>query len=525
MMLLPDYEAHIPPWTPQQLQMFMRSYDKREFALFCEPRTGKSKPIVDTCAYHFEHRHTTSPLPITGVLIIAWPNGVHAGWIYDAFPDNMPERIPWRGFIYRADKFSQVGVQADFEQFLHFPGLAVFTINAEALPSETCRKAIGRFLTTRKKVGLVADESSFMVGANNRRTKICYNLSQKPHIQFKRILDGTPAADGGPFDYFTQLRFMNPAILGITTNSEFRQKYAEWEVKVNHNTMKSYPSIALDDDGNPKFRNIEELQDKIAGVSYRVTFAECFSTPRKVYQKRYFELGDEQRRLYRQAQEEMRVELRGATLDINGALARMTRLQQICSNYFPEVKQGRLHDACEGEGCDACDGGVIITKRPAQQIETVNPRLEALRAELRYGKPSIVWCRFRQDAADVYALGQELNLNPHRYDGTVNNDMKRHALDEFQGGRSQLFVGNQRSAGRGIPLWKAAGHIYYSNTFSLRDRLQSEDRAEIGHRTVGTFVVDILAENSIDDGAIIPALRAKMDVSTYVMRDPARLWI
>lgn len=520
---LPNYELKQPFWTPQQEECFALSYDKREFALFMEPRCGKSKPVVDTACYQYETKD--SPLHINGVIIVAYPNGVHAGWIKDAFPENVPDRIPWKGFIWNSAKTKNKSYKADYVELARFQGLAVLAVNAEAVTSDTTKRAIDYFLRHRGRVALVADESSFMVTANAQRTKYMDWLSKRPEIRWKRILDGTPAGDNGPFDYFTQIRFLNRAILGITTNAEFKARYAEWEVKINHNTGRSYPKIKEDADGRPIFRNMDDLWRRLDPISYRATFAQCFNTPRKVYQKRYFELDPVQRRVYDELRDAQETELKGIKLSTPEAIVRMTRLQQIASNYFPETRVAALHDDCGGEGCDRCDGGVVITKTAPRQIAKVNPRLMALKEELRPGRQLIVWCKFRQDAADVAALAAAQGLRAIRYDGSTSADQKQEAKDGFQAGRYDMLIGNQRSAGRGIPLWKAYGHVYYSNAFSLRDRQQSEDRAEIAHRTVGTSVVDLIAIDTIDDQAIIPALRAKMDVATYVMRDPKRIWI
>lgn len=519
----PKYELKQPFWTPQQQESFELSYDKREFALFMEPRCGKSKPIVDTVCYQFEN--PSSPLHVTGVIIVAWPNGVHAGWIKDAFPDNVPDRIPWKGFIWNSAKTSTKAYKNEFVELSRFEGLAVFAINAEAVITAAGRKAIDYFMRARRRIALVADESSFMASPGVQRTKYMDALSKRPEIRLIRILDGTPVGDNGPFDYFTQIRFLNRAILGITTNEEFKAKYAEWEVRINHKTNVPYPVLKTDADGKPAFRNMDDLWRRINPISYRATYAQCFNTPRKVYQKRYFELEPEQRRAYNELRDEFETVIKGVRLSTPQAIVRMMRLQQIASNYMPETREGRLHDDCAGNGCDLCDGGVVIQRTPPQPIAKTNPRLAALKEELRPGRQLIVWCRFRQDAADVARLVDEMGLRGVRYDGSTTAAHKQEAKDGFQAGRYDVFIGNQRSAGRGIPLWKAYGHVFYSNTFSFRDRTQAEDRAEIGHRTVGTSVVDLVALDTIDELAILPALRAKLDVVTYIMQDPKRKWI
>lgn len=513
-----------PFWTLEQQECFIKTALMQEAALFMEPRCGKSAPIVNTGALLYKHR--SHALHTNAVLIVAWPNGVHSGWIKEAFPENMPKDVPWMGMIWRSNKAGTKHYAAQLEALCNFKGLAVLAVNAEAIVSETCRKAIAKFYTARKRLGLVADESSFMTGANNRRTKIMDNLSKRPEFKWKRILDGTPAGDNGPFDYFTQIRFLNRAIFGFTLNSEFKARYAEWDIKINHGTGQRYPVMQTNEDGSPKFRNMEELWGKIDPISYRATFAQCFNVPKQVFQNRRFELTKLQRAFYDDLAENLQAELAdGTKLTVNNVLTKGMRLQQVTSNYFPSITSASIHPPCDGEGCEHCQDGLILHKSDPKPIDPLrNPRLEAFKQEIRTDRQYIVWCKFRQDAEDTWAAAAQLGMNPVRYDGSIDAIAKENNKSEFQAGRAGVIVCNERSAARGIPLWKAYGHIWYSHAYSLRDRLQAEQRSEIAHRKVGTSVVNLVAEDTIDDLGILPALRAKLDVATFVMRDPTRKW-
>lgn len=559
-------------WTVQQHECFVKTCPLPLAAILMDPRTGKSKPIVDTACYHYER--PSSPLHCLGVLIIAWPAGVHRQWITDAFPENVPDRIPWKGFIWRSALWDRKYVQKAFDELLAFKGLAVLSVNAEALVSEDCRKAITRFLKARKRVGAVADEASFMVTADSKRQRVMYNISKQPEIVWKRILDGTPVARMGPLDYFTLIRWLSPTILGHTTSITFRNHFAEMDtegdwvyrtakqkafpemydraIRSGHDPdeaetiadteahklatkrpgAKFWPVFVKDEEtGLPKFKNMDELWAKLDPITYRATFEQCFNTPRKIFQKHYFQLTDEQRRVYTSLRDEYKAELvNGDLIEVNHHLTRVLRLQQIASNYFPATKGIANHESCHGAGCEECEWlGVVEVTTPMRVIDHKhNPRLNALRQELSHGNPTIIWARFRQDIDQIVELCEELKLDPVRYDGAVKPAAQAKAKDDFQAGKSRAFCAScsfTSGATRGIPLWKASGHVFYSNSFSWRTREQAEQRAEIKHRTVGTSVVDLVAEDTVDDTLIIPALRAAKDVAAYVMRDLRGEWI
>ena len=66
--------------------------------------------------------------------------------------------------------------------------------------------------------------------------------------------------------------------------------------------------------------------------------------------------------------------------------------------------------------------------------------------------------------------------------------------------------------------------VYYSNTYDLEVRMQSEDRAHrIGQVNKVTYV-DILAENTVDE-KIVKALRKKINLASAVMGESWREWL
>ena len=66
--------------------------------------------------------------------------------------------------------------------------------------------------------------------------------------------------------------------------------------------------------------------------------------------------------------------------------------------------------------------------------------------------------------------------------------------------------------------------IYYSNSFDLETRLQSEDRCHrIGTKNNVTYI-DIEAKGTIDS-KIITALRDKMNLADAITKDPRSVFL
>jgi SNF2 family DNA or RNA helicase len=111
-----------------------------------------------------------------------------------------------------------------------------------------------------------------------------------------------------------------------------------------------------------------------------------------------------------------------------------------------------------------------------------------------------------------------------RYDGAVDEDGRLAARRRFQDGDARWFVGNPACAGTGLTLTAAATVVYYSNSFNLEHRLQSEDRAHrIGQRNAVRYV-DLVAKGTVDS-KIVAALRDKLDVASQITGDAARAWL
>ena len=94
----------------------------------------------------------------------------------------------------------------------------------------------------------------------------------------------------------------------------------------------------------------------------------------------------------------------------------------------------------------------------------------------------------------------------------------------FQAGHADLFVAKQRSAGRGQDLARAEWSCYYSHGWSLRMRLQSEDRAQSLKKTTSVGYLDLVGVDTVDE-RIVAALRAGKRLSDTITGDRPEDWL
>lgn len=509
------------PYAPKtapyewQAKAFERFKNAPLAAIFAEQRTGKTKLIIDIAAYQFEQNN------ITALLIVAMPGRVHANWINNEVPTHLPNRIPRRAFIWTAGKISTRKAQDELDALLKFNGLSILTVNGEATITEAFRAYAAKFLKTRKRVMVTIDEFTLIhktPGA--KRTKLIAAIGRQPEVKIKTILDGTPVGEG-PLDLYAPISFLSTSIFGFTNFHAYKHHFAKWEKKTNWSQGRDYEELV-------EYQNLDELTRKLAPISFRILRKDCWDVPAKVYQTHNFVLSPAQRKIYDSLSKEFKAELTGGyEVSSNHILTRLLRLQQITGNFWPAETIAAIHPPCNGEGCFGCeDLGIVVSKTHLRAIDQdKNPRVEALLELLAMNPgPGIIWARFHEDVDQARRAIELIHRIAIQYDGRVGPAGKDAALAAYQNGPPAVLVGNPRSGGRGLRLDRAEWMIYYSNDFSLLSRLQSEDRAEAKDKPTGTGIIDICAEDTIDQ-TIIDALRSKKSIVDFVMGERGGRWL
>jgi SNF2 family DNA or RNA helicase len=85
-------------------------------------------------------------------------------------------------------------------------------------------------------------------------------------------------------------------------------------------------------------------------------------------------------------------------------------------------------------------------------------------------------------------------------------------------------VGQPKTGGYGITLTAANTVIYYSNSYDLEIRLQSEDRAHRIGQTNKVTYVDIISPDTVDE-KILKALKEKINLAQQVLGEDVRSWL
>jgi|TARA_R110000851_G_scaffold238713_1_gene391488 hypothetical protein len=465
-----DYDFKTKPFDHQRKAFYM-SRDKKAFALLMEQGTGKTKVIIDNAAYLYGKGE------ITALVVIA-PNGVHRNWLKE-IDIHMPEWCINQSFYYTSGMTKKRTEEYD-KVFVSENNLKIFTFNVEAFTSPKAIYYMQKILVSNK-VMLVVDESSRIKRPGAKRTKIITKFGKQ--ADYKRIMTGTPVTKG-PEDVYSQFKFLDSQTLGYDSFYSFRARYCVMGGFENKQII--------------SYQNIDELTRNIEGHSFRVLKKDCLDLPDKIYQRHYVEMTAKQKKLYQNMKKSFVAELEGNMIEAPEAITRLLRLQQILCGWFPS------------------EGSVT-------QIDEQNPRIEAMKEILSdIDSKVIIWARFK---ADLRAIERALGDLAVSYHGEVSSDAREVAVDRFQNDpKIQYFIGQPQSGGIGLTLTAADYVIYYSNSFDLEQRMQSEDRCHrIGTKNNVTYI-DIETRKTVDS-KIIQALREKKSLADIITKDPISLFM
>ena len=572
------YEFKTEPFK-HQLEEWTCSRNIPARAIFWEQGTGKSKLIIDTAAWLWKCGL------IDGVVIVA-PNGVHRNWVETEIPDHLPDEVMDVSavFHYQSERADTKWHAKAVSTVTAHKGLAWLAISYEAFMTKKGKKAMIDFFD-RRRLLYVLDEGHYIKNMQATRTKSI--LKSAKYAPFKRILTGTPIADG-PFDAYSEIKFLEADFWDkhdLSTLAEYRTHFGVFGQIFNPNLKKQFnvktQKWEACDGGYVKilknYRRLDELNQMLSPIASRVTKDDVLDLPPKLFQKRYVKMSDEQRRHYAEMRDTAMTWIAtGAEPeteeDVKKAaeVANQTAECATCHGQMEIKLEGFIYKcpdcdedhAPDTEGRTAVFGELAITRllrlqqitcgylpsedpeEPMYMIPGVNHRLEALMDILENsGHKIIVWSRFTLDIDLIMKECADRGIAAVRYDGKVNDDGRAESKARFQGVRpvyenkvmvgredvpeeeqAKVFVGNPAAGATGLTLTKAKTVIYYSNSFKLIDRLQSEDRAHRIGQDNQVLYIDIMAENTMDEKTV-EALRNKFNIARQITGDQLKEWI
>lgn len=519
----------VPPLYDHQSEALEFVEDLRQFALFMEQGTGKSKVIVE------QSNRLFSRGDIDCTIIIS-PNGVKHQWVEDQFEEHYPGEFfghVWEGGTTKQEK-------SHFDDLCSSKSLAVFSMNVESLQSDSVDVYL-RHLLREREVFLVVDESTRIKngrrkpvrgirGGAKRTNKL---LDMASLARYRAILTGTPTPKN-PFDLWSQFEFLCQNFFGLdyfmfthqygimiqATSAGNKRYHKVLDVK-DFNIIKDALSKLEKIDGAAlselairrgmkmsdimrihkmssysPYKNLEELKAKIATVTFFKKKSECLDLPDKVYEKIYVDMGTEQKKLYAQLKKDLYANYAGKELSVTHKLIMVMRLQMIAAGLFPYE---------ETPGTVEPEYKTTRITNPGK-IRALIDDLEEVSEDVSI----IVWARFRGEVEMIADALQEAGYSVGVYYGGSSNQV----ISDFRAKKFRILVGTASKGGLGLNLQVATLQYFHSNTFVGDDRPQAEDRSHRSGQTEKVTYKDLICKGTVDQH-IYDSLMRKISLINY----------
>jgi SNF2 family DNA or RNA helicase len=415
-------------------------------------------------------------------------------------------------------------------------------VNVEAF--STSRK-MNIFIEFIKKHNtfLIVDEATRIKNPQaNRTINIIYNLAHCkkqgrkvidviPYSKYRAVLTGMMITNS-PYDLWAMFEFLKHNYFGMNfyafkarygievrdtapgTGQVFNRKIRPDEIETIHkyhakgkhvetiaaimSTSESSVQYIIDHPNiRAPYKRLDELKERIQPLAYIVRKEDCFDLPPKVYEKVYVYMNADQKRVYKELKEQFITSYEEKDLTVQNKLTLVGRLQQITGGFFPYEEDGE---------------GKIVP------ITNKNPKIEALKKDLNEtgDEAIIIWAKF---VGELKMIHSELcksfpEKNIELYYGGVGTTRRQMILNAFKEGEVNILIANAATAGTGLNLQKAHMAYYYSNSYSLEERAQSEDRLHRSGQTHSVLYKDIIMVDTVDE-AVFSVLQTKKNLLDY----------
>lgn len=457
-----------------------KSRGQEAFAYLMEMGTGKTKVMIDEAAILFDRGE------IDTMMVFA-PKGVYIGWykelqIHMAVPYSVSHWVAGGGNKKHQLELSDL-CRPDRSV------LRVLLVNIEAMSTAgVAEKYVERFLASGRCYGAI-DESTKIKNPGANRTKRMVRMGAR--MSRRRIATGSPVTRS-PLDLFSQFEFLKPGLLGFRSWFNFRARFAVMQEK-RFGGRKVNIVVG--------YRNMGELTEKLQEHSYRVLKEECLDLPPKTYMFREVELTDQQATLYASMRDQAFAEFGDNFVSSQQAITTLLRLHQIVCGHITD------------------DDGRIISLA-SNRVNELMEWAEEVRAD------GIIWARYQHDIDKISEAiktnyGEASLAQFHGRNSATRQDDVRRFLDDD---RCRWMLSTQQSGGYGNTWLNGIDTAYFSNSFDLELRMQSEDRPHRSGQTQHCTYTDLVARGTIDE-RLIGALRNKLNIAEAILGDSPRNWL
>jgi SNF2 family DNA or RNA helicase len=313
---------------------------------------------------------------------------------------------------------------------------------------------------------VIFDEVHYCKTRNSNRSKAAYKIAKS--IPRRVGLSGTIISNNYE-DLYMPYKIIDETIFG-TRFLAFKNRYF---IIVN---WYGYDEIE-------GYKNEEEIKKLVATNSIKFSIRDVVKNlpPEKNIVKK-IPLSTQSKKLYKELEKHMMVELEEGVVVAANVLERMIRLSQITSGFLVDKESQTIHDISNEK--------LSLLQELLEQID----------------QKTVIFCRFRRSIDLVAGLCDKLGISYYIYDGRTK---EKDLYLKFNKDDTRVWIAQlQKSEGYSLPT--AQYCIFYELDYSRKNHIQSRGRIL---RATGSphnciFYIYILAEKTIDE-IVYKALQEK----------------
>ena len=250
------------------------------------------------------------------------------------------------------------------------------------------------------------------------------------------------------------------------------------------------------------FKNIDELWNRIGDNCIHLNKEDILEVPPKTYIVKNVELTKEQKKLYLQLQNQHCTD----RITVDNGLKLYLRFQDICNGYEP-VETDELNENGQNK---------------VELVELKeNPKLDMLEEVIDEigNEQVVVWCSRTRLLQDARKRLEKSGYTCGTYDGKVTKEERERDYENFKNKKIQILFCNQASASYGLDGLKEADYaVYLCSSYSVEQRLQSEDRIHRGMIDRNKYIIDLNCQHTVED-RVVQALKEGKELLSIGMTD------
>lgn len=540
-----DYDSQVTLFEHQKLAR-EKFKGQNEIALFFEMGCGKSVTSLSIMIDKYKSGKIDS-------LLIVAPNDVHKQWFDDLCNEDalLSKMLEQEGVSCVGQILGGRGGQKQFYDFDDDGKLHIVCVNIDTFSQPHKWEPIVDWVNKNRTAIIIDEATSIKNPTSKRSQRMLYEFNdvmkrgktilfsgKKQNTQVRCVLTGTPVTNG-PMDLWAIMEFIKPNYFNRNYYSFMNYYGMHTKLTVQDRTISvlltektwqgvhacksyseafnlfgcsedTYMTVKHQDHYMGPYKHADELKHLLEPVAVFAKLVDCVDMPPVHYIVKDVPMSDAQKSCYNDMKHDLLAQYDDHVATAKNKLVVTLRLQQIASGFIMahEEKELDMDEPmwAEPELVDNYD----VSPDEVIWLGDTNPKLEQLLRDVdELDKPLLILTRFSAEAAKIYDLLKD------RYSCMLFTGWKTTgSIEKFKSGEFQIIVANTAKIARGFNLQIAHTTIYYSNTFSMELRQQSEFRTfRMGQECPCTYIDYVSCDV---DKMIRESLKLKKGLLEYI---------